>query len=171
VNPKLIVHSRTAPAFGACQRATAKATAKTTRMPAMIPLAMYAVRNCRRKWKSLDIHRYSMQVKNAESATPTMNKRRNTLCKDGCRLVSNIDRRMRPAPPKTDPKTAKTLKTFSRRRIVGISRPECRRYRSMTREEKKATAVIQHPVTNKGFRKSAPTSDIYAIELSCDEYL
>ncbi len=97
-----------------------------------------------------------MQVKIAESATPTINMSKKPLCRFGCRFVSNMERKMRPMPPTTDPNTARTLKTLSRRRIVGISleitlvcsfntripadRPECRRYRSITRDKKNVTA-------------------------------
>jgi hypothetical protein len=38
----------------------------------------------------------------------------------------------------------------------------------MTRDKKNDRAVIEHPTMKSGFRMSAPMSDIYAIELSCE---
>jgi hypothetical protein len=38
----------------------------------------------------------------------------------------------------------------------------------MARDKKNETAVIEHPVMKSGFRISAPISDIYAIDSSCE---
>jgi len=47
-------------------------------------------------------------------------------------------------------------------------RPECLSHRSTTRDKKNDTAVIDAPVMNKGFRMSAPMSEIYGMLLSCE---
>ena len=45
-------------------------------------------------------------------------------------------------------------------------RPECLSHRSIVRDRKNDTAVIEHPTIKSGFRISAPMSDMYAIEPS-----
>lgn len=63
-------------------------------------------------------------VKMAEKAVPATKTRRKTRWRFSNRLVSKIERRIRPAPPMKDQMIANAEKTFSRVRIFGRSLDE-----------------------------------------------
>lgn len=125
----------------------------------------------------------------ALNTTPTIKTRRNILWRLVWRFVSKTDNNINPHPPINELSIARMLKARSLFRIIGINlsskevsvfplyekrctcRPECRSHLSITSDAKKHTAVTEHPATNNGLRISAPTSDMYAIEPSCDTYL
>ena len=65
-----------------------------------------------------------MMVKMAEKAVPATKTRRKTRCRRSKRLVSKMERRMRPAPPIKDQAMAKPAKTFSRVCMFGRSLDE-----------------------------------------------
>lgn len=61
----------------------------------------------------------SMTVKIALNETPSIKTKRNALCKLVNLRVSNIESRISPKPPTTDPAKARMLSTSSLLRIIG----------------------------------------------------
>jgi hypothetical protein len=105
-------------------------------------------------------------VKMALNATPTINTNRNTRCNLICLFVSNTLSKMIPAPPSTDDAIASELITFSLLLIFGSNLPRCLNHLSIDKLVTKQTDVIDPPTIKSGFKMSAPTSEMYAIDPS-----
>jgi hypothetical protein len=89
-----------------------------------------------------------------------MNRARNTLCALGCRNVSKIERRINPNVPTKAAIIERIDRIFSHLSRFLAKTPLCLNHRSVAKERSRKTVVITEPVMKRGFRPSAPTSEM-----------
>lgn len=100
-------------------------------------------------------------TKHAVGVFAYMNSTRNPLCWCEYRTVSKMDRRIRPTVPRIANIIDNIARALSSQFLLWTSRPLCLSQRSETKAQLKKTPVMTHPVIKKGFRPSAPTSEMY----------
>lgn len=80
--------------------------------------------------------------------------------------MSKMDNKMRPAAPAIPNRIDKTAQDLSRKPLFGANWPACRNHRSQRNDRSRKTEVIVPPVMKRGFKASAPISEIkLSIEL------
>lgn len=99
----------------------------------------------------------------AEMTYPAMNNNKNMSCSVGCLNVSKILRRIKPAVPISAKIMLNPERIFSSVVVLAAKRPRCRSHLSDRNDASRNTVVTQEPAMNRGFRFSAPTSDMYAM--------